>query len=59
MSFQDTKDLASSDTPNLSNTMRIPKNDTDLRWGQTLLRKLADILLNLQIKQKKNMILNE
>ncbi|OMO73352.1 hypothetical protein CCACVL1_17318 [Corchorus capsularis] len=32
MSLKDTQDLASSNALNLSNTMRIMKNDTNLRW---------------------------
>src|SRR5574339_685750 len=47
MSFKNAQDLVASNALNLSNTMRITKNDTDLRWSQTLLRKLADVLLNI------------
>ena len=47
MSLKDAQDLASSNALNLSNTMRITKNDTNLRWGQTLLCKLANVILNL------------
>lgn len=33
MSFEDPKDFAASDALHLSNSMRISKNDTNLRWG--------------------------
>ena len=52
MSLQDTQNLAPGDTPHLSNAMRITKNDTNLRGCQTLLGKLADILLNLMVITK-------
>jgi hypothetical protein len=48
MSLKDTQDLVSSNTPDLSNTMRVTKYDTNLRWSQTLLRKLADAIINLK-----------
>ena len=47
MSFKNAQDLAASNAPDLSNTMRITKNYTDLRRSQTFLRKLADVFLNL------------
>jgi hypothetical protein len=48
MSLKDTQDLVSSNTPDLSNTVRVTKNDTNLRWSQTLLCKFADAILNLE-----------
>jgi hypothetical protein len=47
MSLEDPKDFAASDKLNLSNSMRISKNNTDLRWSQTLLCKLANSLFHL------------
>lgn len=47
MSLKNAQDLVASNALNLSNTMRITKNDTDLRRSQTLLRKFADVFLNL------------
>lgn len=47
MSFQNSENLASSNTFHLWNSVRVTKNDTNLRWGQTLLRKFADGLINL------------
>ena len=46
--LEDTEDLAAGNTPNLSNTVRIPKNHTNLRWCKTLLCKLANVILHLQ-----------
>jgi hypothetical protein len=56
MSFEDTEDFAAGNGLNLSNTVRITKNNTDLRRSQTLLCKLANILINL--KQIQNMNIN-
>ena len=35
MSLENAKDLAAGNTPDLSNTMRVTKDDTDLRWRTT------------------------
>lgn len=48
MGLENPQDLAASDILHLSNPMRITKNNTDLGRGQTLLRKLANIILNLK-----------
>ena len=48
MSLEDTQDLVPSNTPDLSNTVRVTKNDTNLGWSQTLLCKFADVVLNLE-----------
>lgn len=48
MSLQDTQYLAPCDTLHLGDPVRITKDDTDLRGSQTLLGKLADVLLNLK-----------
>ena len=59
MSFEDAKDFAASDAIDLSNTVRISENDTNLRRGQTFLRKLADIFFDLEQKIKdKNITLH-
>ena len=50
MSFKYPQNLAASDALHLSNPMRITKNNTDLRRCQTLLCKLANVLLNLNDK---------
>lgn len=47
MSFKNAQDLVPSNALDLSNTMRITKNDTDLRRSQPLLRKFADVFINL------------
>lgn len=48
MTLENAKDLASGDALHLRNSMRITKDDANLRRRQTLLRKLADALLNLK-----------
>jgi hypothetical protein len=40
-------DLLSSDRLNLSDTIGIPQDNTNLRRGQTLLGKLANVLLDI------------
>ena len=47
MSFKNSQDLVSSNALDLSNTMRVTKNYTDLRRRQTLLREFADVFFNL------------
>lgn len=47
MSFKNPQDLAASDTLNLSNAMRITKNNTNLGWRQPLLGKLTNVLVYL------------
>lgn len=47
MGLEYPQNLAARDTPHLSNSMGITKNNTNLRRGQTLLRKLADVFLNI------------
>ena len=54
MSFKDVKDFVASDALDLSNTMIISKNETNLKRGQTLLHKLVDIFFLLE--QKKGII---
>lgn len=48
MSLQDTQYLAPGDALHLGNAVRITKDDTNLRGSQTLLGKLADVLINLK-----------
>ena len=48
MSFENTQDLASGDALDLSNTMRITKNDADLRRCQTFLRELTYVFFDLK-----------
>jgi len=54
VSFKDVKDFVASDALDLSNTMIISKNETNLKRGQTLLHKLVDIFFLLE--QKKGII---
>jgi hypothetical protein len=42
--LQDTKDLVTSNTLDLGNTVGVTENDTNLRRRQTLLSKLEDLL---------------
>ena len=60
MSFQDSQNLVSGNTLHLRDTVRVTKNDTNLRWCQTLLCKLADGLINLFVhhKHKTNQSVN-
>jgi hypothetical protein len=54
MSFEDTEDFAASNALDLSNAVRITKNNTDLGRSQTLLSKLANSLINLKQIQNIN-----
>ena len=54
VSLENTEDLASGDALNLSDTVRVTKNHTDLWWCQTLLGKLAYVLLHLYISTTIN-----
>lgn len=54
MSLEDTENFAAGDALDLSNAMRVTKNNADLRWSQTLLRELADILLHLNQQSDVN-----
>lgn len=56
MSLKNTQDLASSDALNLSNSMRVTKNHTDLRWGHTLFCKLANAILHLNIDTRTSVL---
>ena len=47
MSLENPQDLAASDTLHLGNAMRITKNNTNLRWCQTLFGKLTNVFFNL------------
>lgn len=47
MTLENAENLASGNALHLSNTVGVTENHADLRRGQTLLRELADILLNL------------
>jgi hypothetical protein len=47
MGLQYPQNLVASNSLHLSNTMRITKDNTNLRWCQTFLCKLADIVVNL------------
>jgi len=54
MSFEDAEDFAAGNALDLSNAVRITKNNTDLRRSQTLLSKLANSLINLKQIQNIN-----
>jgi len=45
--LEDSENLVASNHLHLRNTVRISKNNTDLRWSSTLLRKLADLVHDL------------
>jgi len=45
--LQDTEDLVTSDDLDLSDTVAVTEDDTNLRWGGTLLRELADLVNDL------------
>jgi len=45
-SLEDAEDLGTSDGLDLSNTLGITENDTDLRSGHTLTSELDDVLLD-------------
>jgi hypothetical protein len=47
VSLEDTHDLLSGDGVDLCNAMGVTEDDTDLTGGETLLGKLADVLLNV------------
>ena len=47
MSLEDTQYLASCNTLDLSNPVRVTKNDTNLGWSQTFLCKFTDVVLNI------------
>lgn len=47
MCLEDSKNLAAVDALDLSNAVRVTENNANLRWRQTLLRELANILLHL------------
>ena len=47
VSLKDANNLLSSDGLDLSDTVGVTKNDTNLGGGQTLLGKLADVFLNI------------
>lgn len=47
MSLEDPKDLAPGDALDLGDTVRVTKNNTNLRRRQSLLRKLEDVFLHL------------
>ena len=44
LSLQDSENLGTSDALELGDTHGISESDADLRWGETLLGKLADVL---------------
>jgi len=46
--FQDTNNLLSSDRSDLCNTIAVPENHTNLGRSQTLLGKLADLVLDIR-----------
>jgi len=45
--LENSENLVASDDLNLSNTVRVTENNTNLRWSGTLLRELADLIYNL------------
>jgi hypothetical protein len=59
MCLQYPQNLVASDSFHLSNTVRITKNNTNLRWCQTFLGKLTDVVVNLKgIKRTLSTCLN-
>jgi len=47
VSLKDTEDFVTGNRLDLSNSVGVTKDDTDLRRGQTLTGELEDVLLNL------------
>ena len=47
LGLQDSQDLVAGDEPDLGDTVAVPKDNTDLRGGQTLLGQLEDLFLDL------------
>jgi hypothetical protein len=45
------QDLVASDKTHLSNSMRVPEDDTDLGWSHTFLGQLEDLILDLVTSQ--------
>ena len=53
MALEDAENLAAGDAADLRDTVRISENDADLGRSQTLLRELADVLVNLRALQRQ------
>ena len=47
LALQDSQDLVAGDESHLGDTVAVPENDADLGRGQTLLRQLEDLLLDV------------
>ena len=47
LGLQDPEDLVAGDESHLGDTVAVPENDADLGRGQTLLRQLEDLLLDV------------
>ena len=47
LGLQDAENFVASDTLNLSNTVRVSENNTNLRRSETLLRALNDLVNDL------------
>merc|ERR1719324_1880900 len=47
LAFQDTENLVAGDKSDLGNSMTVSEDDTNLRWSQTLLGQLVDLVLDL------------
>ena len=46
-SFQNSEDLVTSDRLDLSDSVRVAEDNSDLRGGETLARELEDVVLDL------------
>ena len=47
LGLEDTEDLVSGETADLSDSVGIPEDDSDLGWAKTLLSHLDDLVLDL------------
>ena len=48
--FQDAEDFVTGDEADLGHAVRVPQDDTNLGWSQTLLGQLEDLVFYLQKK---------
>jgi len=51
LGLEHAQDLVARDEADLTNTMRISQNDTDLRWCQPLLGQFVDLLFDIVGRQ--------
>merc|ERR1719415_358068 len=47
LAFQDAENLVAGDESDLGNSVTVSEDDTNLRWSQTLLGQLVDLVLDL------------